>query len=636
MMGRGVCTLTVFLLLFSFSLILEFNQVKVIVEASVGYSVHRLDTSLRFESIQEAMNASEADNRYTICRSFPVGQTRIVTSAMDSGLGTLRWCMQNAVSGDTITFDSSVFPLGNPTTIALMSNLPPIVQGNLTIDASGAGVILNGSQISMDAVGLYVDSENNTIKGLHILQFQGWGIRLTANANNNIISGNNITDNADGLLLEFSSNNSIIENSIVANNGLKGFSPSPNFGYGIELCFSSNNSLKANTLVGNDFNFGLLGSAFSDYFNHVDPLNLVDGKPVYYWVNRRDVEVPQDAGYVALVNCTKITADNLTLTRNMQGILLAYTSKSTVSRNNVTDCWNGILLVNSSSNIVNGNSLTGNGGLGIGLVASSNVTISQNSVTTTEHFGIYLSESSDNRINENNRLTHNSYGILFSNSSYNIVSGNFMASNFGGVGLLSSMTNTVWRNNFVNNTIHGFSESGDANSWDYGFEGNYWSNYTGFDLNHDGIGDLPHILDANNTDNYPLTGMFSSFNATSEHQVQTISNSTISDFQYNKTALSFYVAGENGTTGFCRLCIPTALMNETYRVFVNGTNVSYNLLPVSNSTHSYIYFTYDHSTKEVVIVPEFPSLIILPLFMTITLFAAMVYRKHSGRKVTNF
>lgn len=38
----------------------------------------------------------------------------------------------------------------------------------------------------------------------------------------------------------------------------------------------------------------------------------------------------------------------------------------------------------------------------------------------------------------------------------------------------------------------------------------------------------------------------------------------------------------------------------------------------------------------VTIIPEFPSLIILPLFMTITLIVAMVYRKHSRRKVTNF
>jgi nitrous oxidase accessory protein NosD len=45
-----------------------------------------------------------------------------------------------------------------------------------------------------------------------------------------------------------------------------------------------------------------------------------------------------------------------------------------------------------------------------------------------------------------------------------------------------------------------------TNSWDDGYPsgGNYWSDYNGTDANHDGIGDTSHVLDANNTDHYPL------------------------------------------------------------------------------------------------------------------------------------
>jgi hypothetical protein len=71
-------------------------------------------------------------------------------------------------------------------------------------------------------------------------------------------------------------------------------------------------------------------------------------------------------------------------------------------------------------------------------------------------------------------------------------------------------------------------------------------------------------------------------------------------------------------------------MNDTFRVLVNGTEVSHALLSFSNSTHSYLYFTYEHSSQEVVIIPEFPSLVILPLFMIVTLLVAIIYgRKHS-------
>ncbi len=124
-------------------------------------------------------------------------------------------------------------------------------------------------------------------------------------------------------------------------------------------------------------------------------------------------------------------------------------------------------------------------------------------------------------------------------------------------------------------------------------------------------------------------GMFSVFNATSEHHVQTVCNSSISNFKFNDTAIHFNVTGENGTVGFCRICIPTALMNDTFRVFVNGTEIlpSPEPLRCSNSTYSYLYFNYSHSTQEIIIIPELPSLIILPMFMTATLLVALAYRR---------
>ncbi len=122
-----------------------------------------------------------------------------------------------------------------------------------------------------------------------------------------------------------------------------------------------------------------------------------------------------------------------------------------------------------------------------------------------------------------------------------------------------------------------------------------------------------------NEDNYPLMGMFSVFNAASEHNVQTVCNSTISNFEFNGTTISSNVTGKNATSGFCRISIPRLLMNETYSVFVNGTEVSHNLLPFSNSTHSYPYFVYNHSTQEVTIISEFPTFLILPLLIIATL-----------------
>jgi hypothetical protein len=89
----------------------------------------------------------------------------------------------------------------------------------------------------------------------------------------------------------------------------------------------------------------------------------------------------------------------------------------------------------------------------------------------------------------------------------------------------------------------------------------------------------------------------------------------------------FNVTGVEGTTGFCRICIPTGLMSATCRVFVNGIEVTSNLLPCSNSTHSYLYFNYTHSTQEVIIVPKFALFLMLPLLMIATLLAVVIYKK---------
>jgi hypothetical protein len=64
-----------------------------------------------------------------------------------------------------------------------------------------------------------------------------------------------------------------------------------------------------------------------------------------------------------------------------------------------------------------------------------------------------------------------------------------------------SNNNTIIKNNI------NFLVSDDFNcnnSWDNGSVGNYWSGYTGVDVNGDGIGDTPYVINADNQDRYPL------------------------------------------------------------------------------------------------------------------------------------
>ena len=335
-----------------------------------------------------------------------------------------------------------------------------------------------------------------------------------------------------------------------------------------------------------------------------------------------------------------VLADNVTITgftihnRNpWEGYAIYLGSNYNIIHSNIirNSAWG--ISVGSSYNIISKNSIRNNR-WGLDFVGGSNNVVQSNNISNNTVAGIGLGYAYWNIIYDNT-ITENTWGFRMPGSSNNTICRNKIADNGGesGGGAIFlhdfPSDNRFYQNNFINNKYQTHFLNVYSNIWDNGFEGNYWSDYNGTDLDNDGIGNTPYIIDANNTDHFPLMGMFSCFNATSEHQVETISNSSIADFNFNGTSISFNVSGEGMTFGFSRLCIPRALMNETFRIFVNGTEVAHNLLPISNSTHSYLYFSYEHSTKEVMIVPEFSSLIILPLLMTLTLILILAYRKTS-------
>ena len=122
---------------------------------------------------------------------LPVASGRgiIVNSTADSGDGTLRWALGTAQAGDAITFDPAIFPPDEPATILLRSELPPIDQGGIMMDASDAGVILDGAGLSSDEAGIVLTSAGNSLQGLEFTNFQGVAVWIRASAHMNLIGG---------------------------------------------------------------------------------------------------------------------------------------------------------------------------------------------------------------------------------------------------------------------------------------------------------------------------------------------------------------------------------------------------------------------------------------------------------------
>jgi parallel beta-helix repeat protein len=503
-----------------------------------------------------------------------------------------------------------------------------VERDNIVID--GAGYALQGTG-AYKSKGIDLTSRTNvTIRNIQIINFY-YGIYLGSSSNNNTISGNNIiANNYDGVELYSSSNNTISGNSITANfYGVRLYSSSHNTlsknnvtaitandFYGIYLYESSNNTLiennitnnsevgiwldcssynvlKGNSMAHNTRNFGVDGISSGDFINYVDDSNMVNSKPIYYWISEQDKTIPLDAGCVILVKCERIKVQNLMLGKNMRGIQLINTKNSTIIRNNITNCHDGISL-NFYSNYNN---------------------ITENNIISNRN-GLFISYLSKYNVISKNRITGNHNGIIFSESS----------------------DNKIYHNNFIDNAEQAYSYAS-PNVWDdgYPYGGNYWSDYIGTDSNHDGIGDSNYTIDANNNDRYPLMGMFSSFNPSIGCNVDVISNSTIDDFGYfeSNDTIVMHVSNmtSNQTFGFVRICIPHALMNETYQVIINGGEPYYvNYTLYDNGTHRWIYFSYQHSTLKVVIIPEFPSFMILPLFMVFTMLAVVFLQRKNPKK----
>lgn len=318
------------------------------------------------------------------------------------------------------------------------------------------------------------------------------------------------------------------------------------------------------------------------------------------------------------------------------GVYIDQVNNLTLSNNYITNNTYAIAMDSATNCTIENNRIVFNYfGLNLERGNQEN-TIRGNNASANEVYGLVIWAGSDNNRVVNNVFAANGKGITLGYSAFNVITYNTVEANALGIEVQQiSHNNTLVHNNVLNNEVPvgGKQLAASVNHWDDGYPsgGNYWSTYTGVDADHDGIGDTPLHMDANNTDAYPLMGRFSDFHAFAEYTVQTICTSTISNFQCDGTTIRFNVTGESGTEGACRICILTALITGPYTVVVNGIDVPYTLLPCSTTAQSYLYFTYHHSTQEVTISPQQPSNgVDPPLFTTYAIIAGVALMVLTG------
>jgi parallel beta-helix repeat protein len=454
-----------------------------------------------------------------------------------------------------------------------------------------------------DTVGLTISGTNGTI--CHNLVANSSNIAISLNVVNSTVVDNKAINSAVGFRLA-GYGSELINNTITGNVASMARAIGDIYTKAYGLIVTGNNIiLRNNTMERNEGSFGLnMQGDLSNYINDVDTSNRIDGEPIYYWINKQNLTIPTDAGYVALVNCSDITVRGLDLTHNGQGVFLAFTANSTITSNNVTNNRQGIFLHDCPQPLVLNNSITNDGDFGIKLESSPNSAIYRNTIAYDDN-GIILNMSDNTRITDNTIMSSGT-GIYFDQSSFCV----------------------IYHNNFVQNPSQAVIASGSNNTFDNGYPsgGNYWSDYVGVDAKSTGIGFPYYTVYGAVQDLYPLMGRITSYDAgvwqDKAIQIDVESSSSVSGFQFDESAkvIMFNVEGPENTTGFCRITVPKSFLQDLWQsnisIFVSGTKVDFENF--TDTENAYLYFTYKHSEHTIVIVPEYSSTIIAPL-LTISL-----------------
>ncbi|MEW5760591.1 MAG: right-handed parallel beta-helix repeat-containing protein, partial [Candidatus Thermoplasmatota archaeon] len=282
-------------------------------------------------------------------------------------------------------------------------------------------------------VGIYFEISNNNQINCSVIYLNTWGVYLYKSPNNQITNTTSYNNTYDGFTLVYSSDNEMI-NITAYNNSQCGIqlalssntqinnSSIYNNVYGMYLASAANSFMRFNTLDNNRYNFGvdvyIDASDISYFYQDINTSNLINGKPIYYIVEQNDLlfDNSMSIGYLGIISCKNIIVANISITDNLDGVLFANTSYSTIKNVSMYKDAVGIAFYNSTNNQIN-NTNEYNNSFGIFFFNSSNNLIVKTNTYSNTYYGIFYYNSSSNQIEDTNAYNNSEFGIFLYKSS---------------------------------------------------------------------------------------------------------------------------------------------------------------------------------------------------------------------------
>lgn len=262
-------------------------------------------------------------------------------------------------------------------------------------------------------------------------------------------SGGDLQAEDAGILLE-SNGNTVEDNSL------------SDILFGIYLLHSSDNSIRRNTIVG-----------------------------------RQELPSGERGAGLHLWNSPHNTLEDNTITFARDGMYIQSSPGNTIRRNRVSNLRYGLHYMNSDDNKFEDNLFYDNIA-GAAIMYSQRIELRRNAFVRNRGFSSFGILFQDCRfcVTEENLILNNAVGLFLEASKDSKFTRNTIAENDVAMQIFSSAEqNTFTQNNFINNLspLQIVGKSG-LTAWQSADAGNYWSDYDGYDLDGDGLGDVPHRI----------------------------------------------------------------------------------------------------------------------------------------------